>query len=306
MTKTVQPPDNKWTIIDALNWTSGYFASNQIESPRIAAEILLSHALNIRRLDLYLRHDQPLSKEELAIFKKLIKRRITREPVAYITGEREFWSLNFVVTPDTLIPRPETECLVEAVLTCLDEIPSHIQSEHPCRVLDIGTGSGAIILALAAERKGPLYFANDRHMAAITVAKENAEKNGLLGQVLFFAGDWVSAVKNRPLFDVIVSNPPYIPSGIIETLEPEVALFEPKTALDGGKTGLDCLGRIVATAGRCLKPGGHLVMETGYDQRAAMEEMLSTMDEYGDAVFIKDYAGNQRVVRLKKRETVQG
>ena len=296
MTKPLQPANNKWTILEALNWTAHYFDSQNIDSPRITAELFLAHVLHLKRIDLYVRYDQPLHQEELSRFKHLIKRRVTREPVAYILGKKEFWSLELNVTPDTLIPRPETECLVEAVLACLKEGGDL----RGCRILDLGTGSGAIILALAKERPGPHYFAMDRSYAALKVAKQNARQNDLAHAVYFFAGDWLSVLKEKPLFDIIVSNPPYVPTLTIDTLQPEIVLFEPRSALDGGETGLDCLGDIASRAPGYLKPGGILLMEMGYDQKAGMENIRKNVGHYCGMAFLKDYAGNDRVVKLTR------
>ena len=296
MTKPLTPPNNKWTILQALNWTANYFETHHIDSPRISAEVFLAHVLNLKRIDLYLRYDQPLHLEELSRFKILIKRRFTREPVAYILGKREFWSLDLNVTPDTLIPRPETERLVEVALDCIGDADGSIKY----RILDLGTGSGAIILALAKEKPGHYYFAMDRSYAALRIAKQNAKQNNLAYGVSFFSGDWLSVFKESPLFDIIVSNPPYIPTKTIETLQPEIVLFEPKTALDGGETGFDCLKEIAANAPRYLKPGGFLLMEMGDDQKRGMENIFKAVGQYSSIEFFKDYSGNDRVIKLKK------
>ena len=301
MTKPPQPNDNMWTILEALNWTTAYFKSHQIDSPRISAELFLAHVLNIRRIDLYIRYDQPLYQKELDQFKGLIKRRVTREPAAYITGTREFWSLDLKVTPDTLIPRPETECLVETVIACLDDKAQLSGKKAQCRILDLGTGSGAIILALAKEKPGHLYFAMDCSLSALDIARQNAASNGLESAVAFFAGDWLSMLKEGVQFDMIVSNPPYIPTKTILTLQPEIVLFEPHAALDGGESGFDSLRQIAGHAPKYLKPGGYLVMEMGYDQRAGMQRIAEEVGLYSDVDFIKDYGGNDRVVKLTRK-----
>lgn len=261
VSKTKELP---WTILKLLQWTTSYFRSHQIEGARASAEILLCHALGLNRIDLYLRYDQPLSRQELAIFKKLIKRRLRKEPVAYITGKKEFWSLNLDITKDVLIPRPDTECLVEQALL---KIPGK-SSPEIWNILELGTGSGAIILSLAIHKPRHCYFASDQSEKAIQVAKHNTIKHQLFNIILFFVGDWFCPIKNHiHKFDMIVSNPPYVPTDVIEELQPEVALFEPKKALDGGKEGMDCLSLVINQAPSYLKPSGYLILEIGYDQK---------------------------------------
>ena len=175
-----------WTILKLLQWTSDYFRSRDIENPRASAEILLAHALNLKRIDLYLRWDQPLCPHELEKFKTLIKRRIHREPVAYIIGFKEFWSIEIGLTKEVLIPRPETECLVEAALALL-----HKESTTaPKRILDLGTGSGAIVLALASQQPQHYFFASDFSIKALEVARQNTNRYKLDGVIHFLAGDW--------------------------------------------------------------------------------------------------------------------
>jgi release factor glutamine methyltransferase len=287
----------EWTIATLLNWATSYFDSNKIDSPRMTAEILLAHALNTERIDLYLQHDKPLLKEELSKFKGLIKRRILREPVAYITGSKEFWSLDLTITKDVLIPRPDTEFLVEAALPLLPR-----QKTGPkMHVLELGTGSGAVVIALAKERPGHLFFASDISAPAADLAKKNADAHQLQHAISFFCGSWFNAVKQQPLFDIILSNPPYIPSRDIEKLDPEISQFEPLVALDGDTDGLTAIKTIIETAGPCLKQGGYLLLEMGYDQMNQVNDLFHQCGSFKDAQFIKDYTGHYRVARLKKR-----
>ena len=201
--------DTPWTILKLLNWAASYFKSHDIDNPKSTAEILLSHALQLQRIDLYLQYDRPLNRDELSAFKQLVQRRRNREPVAYIVGNKEFWSLPLAVTQDVLIPRPDTECLVETALDILEHEPVGL----PLRILDLGTGSGAIILSIASQCQGPVYFASDISEKATVLAKANAMENGLT-HIHFFTGDWLVPLRTsaKP-FDLIVSNPPYIPSG---------------------------------------------------------------------------------------------
>jgi release factor glutamine methyltransferase len=285
-----------WTIIKLLEWTTSYFASRAIEGPRAGAEILLAHALNLQRVDLYLRYDQPLTQTELGYYKTLIRRRVRREPVAYITGCREFWSMNLTVSGDVLIPRPETECLVEQVLADL----STEDTTEPAHILELGTGSGAIILALASSLGRSVCCASDVSERSVRVARENARRYGLDGRVHFFCGDWTRPLRCNGIFDVIVSNPPYIPTGQIKTLAPEIHLYEPIRALDGGDDGLASVRRLITQAHRFMRPGGRLLLEIGHDQQEAVRQIAGTAGQYEDPLFTKDYAGYNRVVKMRK------
>ena len=206
-----------WTVIDLLQETRRYLHTKGVSSPRLDAELLLAHALNASRVSLYMDFDRPVNPEELNRFRDSVKRRAHREPVAYITGYREFWSLNLKVSPDVLIPRPETELLVEQSVGLLGA-PS-----NPCRMLDIGTGSGAVALALAREIPGSDIFAVDISGPALRVAKDNIEAMGCAGRVHPVCGDCLGPFQQSEQFHLIVSNPPYIRSGDIETLDPEIA-----------------------------------------------------------------------------------
>jgi release factor glutamine methyltransferase len=285
-----------WTPLKLLRWTTGYFSDHGIEHARSEAEILLAHVLGIRRIDLYINYDQPLSVDELAGFKGVIKRRVDHEPVAYITGTREFWSLELAVNPSVLIPRPETECLVEAVLPFLGDGSAVFR-----RVLELGTGSGAIVLALAKEHPEHRYLAMDRSFAALQTAKANAARHGLGQYINWYCGDWLlplSPIRSR--FDVIVSNPPYIPRDDIGGLQPDIRIFEPKMALDGSKDGLSCHRSIIASAYQNLTPNGILALEMGYDQAEAVTSIASKVGQYAPVEIVKDYSGHDRVAVLSR------
>jgi len=287
-------PDD-WTILKLIQWTTTYFNQQGIESARIDAELLLAFALGVQRIDLYLRFDQPLNPDELARFRSLVKRRAAREPVAYITGTKEFWDLTLVVNPAVLIPRPETECLVEAVL---DFLKIYTGSAEPV-IMDLGTGSGAIALALAQSCPTARVMAVERSAEALATADRNRQRHGLADRVHLVAGDWLAPFKaDRPLWDVIVSNPPYIPSGDIDGLQPEIVRYEPRTALDGGPAGLDCLDRIIAAAPACLHPGGGLFLEIGHDQLPAVQRLAEKCGAYRDVACRQDYGGHDRVACL--------
>ncbi|MDA8141870.1 MAG: peptide chain release factor N(5)-glutamine methyltransferase [Desulfobacteraceae bacterium] len=292
--KSGLPP---WTVLKILQWTTAYFKQHDLDTPRIDAEILLAHALRCQRIDLYLRHDQPLNEAELADFKLLIKRRIQKEPVAYIVGFKEFWSLRFNVTAGVLIPRPDTECLVEKALSLLPARDNSAQAN----ILELGVGSGAIIVALAHERPTCRYWASDISWAAIQTARQNANLNRVGQSINFFVTNWFEAVScNCIQFDLIVTNPPYIASNDIAGLSPDIRDFEPLRALDGGPDGLKEIRLIVHQAYKHLKPGGWLLIEIGFDQREAVQEIIQQFDGYNRPEFHRDLGGQDRVAMLQR------
>jgi release factor glutamine methyltransferase len=320
------------TIKNTLNGAAGYLKSLNIPSAQLDSEILLSYILKKDRTYLYQNFHDPLSRVprisnfQFRRFKELIERRGKREPVSYITGEKEFWSLKFKVTRDTLIPRPETEILVQAVLDIIQGsgVKGHGSGGerqpflNPCplplapcpyiNILDIGTGCGNIPISIAKESHESHIFAIDRSDAALSVAKENAIANSVAERITFLKGDLyklkaqssrLKALKYESLpldFDIIVSNPPYIPSGDIETLMPEVKDWEPRGALDGGKDGLDAINKIIADAPGLLKSGGHIVMEIGFNQTEDVKNIIEETGKFSYIRFIKDLAGIERVV----------
>ncbi len=285
-----------WTILRILEWTTAYFKSHHLEQPRAAAEILLAHALCVGRVDLYVQYDRCLEVEELGLFKGFIRRRIQREPVAYIVGKKEFWSMDLKVTPDVLIPRPETETLVEAALKIIRTKPR----QASMKMLDLGTGSGAIVLAMASERPDQSFYAVDRSEKALAIARYNAQTHELDEVITFLQGNWFDPVRDRKrYFDVIVSNPPYIASHEFEDLPPEITQYEPREALEGGPDGLDEIRLIIKHASDHLVPGGWLLFEIGHDQWVAVDGLISAAKTYSDWAVIKDYSGHDRVVKAK-------
>jgi release factor glutamine methyltransferase len=286
---------DSWTILKTLQWTADYLNRQGIDHSRPAAEILLAHSLNCERIDLYLRYDQPLHTDELGRFKTMIKRRIQREPDAYIIGQKEFWSLSFQVTPSVLIPRPETECLVEWALR-------RYPGNDPIEVLELGTGSGAISVALAHERSNWQIRASDISPEALAVARQNARRLLVRDDLDFIKGSWFEPFDGQKcIFDLIISNPPYIASNDLAALDPEVRQFEPMTALDGGADGLGCLSQIINAAADYLKPKGLLILEIGYDQRVAVEALGRRRDAYQSIRIEKDYSGLDRVALFQRK-----
>ncbi len=289
--------DKSWTILKILNWTQSYFKNHSIDSPRLTAEILLAHSLGIKRLDLYLQYDRPLEQRELSGFKTLIKRRIQHEPVAYITGVKGFYESEFHVTPDVLIPRPDTELMVEQALAVLN---NRKDEKNPQKVLEMGTGSGAIIVSLAKAASQHLYFATDKSVQAIGVAKKNADRVLSCPAIEFCVGSWFSMFSSSQSFDLIVSNPPYIPSQQIGMLQPEIRQYEPRLALDGGRDGLACYRWIIERAVGFLCPGGVMLLEIGSDQKEDICRIMTESSLYYPPEFMPDLAGHDRLVLIKK------
>ena len=279
-----------WTIGSILKWTEQYFGTKGVESPRLDAEVLLSHILQKERIYLYVHFDEPLEAPELARFREMIKQRVQRIPVAYIIGYREFMALRFAVSPAVLVPRPDTEILVEAVL-------ERLRDKVAPAVVDIGTGSGAIALSLLKNLPQATAAAVDISPAALDVARENAAALEVADRVTFYQGDLYGPVAGRT-FAAIVSNPPYIPDADIAGLEPEVREFEPQSALAGGADGLDFYRRLVAGGAGLLEPGGFIAFEVGIHQAAAVAALAENRPEFGKTEIIKDYAGIDRVVIL--------
>lgn len=275
-----------WTIRRVLDWTRGHFDKQQVDDPRLTSEILLGHVLTLPRVKLYMDLDRPLSKDELATYRALIQRRLAGEPTQYLTGFREFYGRKFLVDPRVLIPRSETELLVEAALR-------DVKKDVPSRVLDLCTGSGCVAISIAAERPQASVWATDLMPGPMEVAKKNAEALGVDGRVTFFQGDLLAAVPEGATFDVIVSNPPYVKSGDIATLQREVQK-EPRTALDGGADGLDLIRRLVTDALPRLKPGGLLAIEIGDEQGNDVNELM-TRAGCRDVRIEKDLARHDRI-----------
>jgi release factor glutamine methyltransferase len=281
-----------WTIGSLLKWTQQYFSTKGVESPRLDAEVLLSHILQKERIYLYVHFDEPLEGAELARFREMVKQRVKRVPVAYIIGEREFMGLPFKVSPAVLVPRPDTEILVEAVIKELGEKTDPV-------FVDIGTGSGAIVLSILKNIESAQAAAVDISAEALAIARENAERLELAARVDFFQGDLYEPVQGR-IFDAIVSNPPYIPDADIEGLEPEVREYEPYGALAGGVDGLDFYRKLVNEGAELLRPGGFIAFEVGIHQAQAVAALANVDPAFSKTEIVKDYAGIDRVVILWK------
>lgn len=293
---TLESSVNNPRVRDVLSQGVRYLAAAAIDSAQLDAEVLLGHVLTTTRAQLIVAAELSLSAEQVQRFAALWQRRLSREPVAYITGKQEFWSLDFQVTRDVLIPRPETERLIEVALTLVAELGSN----KPLRVLDIGTGSGAIAVSLATELPRAEMIATDVSMAALEVAQGNATLNGVADRITFLPGDLFAALGgDMAAFDLIVSNPPYIRRAEIATLKPEVSRWEPRGALDGGADGVDFYRRIAAQAWRFLTPSGALALEIGADMGGEVCALFNQAGRYRDVALFQDYAGRDRVVGAK-------
>jgi len=275
-----------WTVLRILEWTSDFFSRKGIEGGRREAELLLATVLKLDRVGLYLNFDRPLSEAERHSYRELVEQRGRREPLQYILGETEFFSLPFKVVPGVLIPRADSEVLVEEALRLLD-------SRTQGAVLDIGTGSGALAIAIAHERECLQVRGVDVSATALQVARDNAERNGVDGRTEWLEQDLFALAPGA--YALVVSNPPYIPSADIPGLMPEVRDFEPHLALDGGSDGLDAYRALARQAGQLLQPGGWLLVEVGFDQAAAVSKLW---EQAGlTEIFVRrDYAGIERVV----------
>ena len=300
MGETRQSP---WTILEILRWTTGHFRDKGVSEPRASGEVLLAHALKVSRLDLYLRHDQPLTPEELARFKALVLRRRAGEPVAYITGHREFWSLDFKVTPAVLIPRPETETLVASVLEVFPRKTGNgkRETDFPWG-LEVGVGSGAVIIALARELPQTRWVGVDISAPALGVARENAAGHGVADRIFFLQGDLLAALKPYPRFQLLVANLPYVPRPVWEELPKDIKEFEPREALLGGADGLDLIRPLVQAAPGLLQPGGWLALEVAEGMAPRVTALMEKSEEYEQVEKIPDYLGIPRVIRARKRE----
>ncbi|ADH85315.1 protein-(glutamine-N5) methyltransferase, release factor-specific [Desulfurivibrio alkaliphilus AHT 2] len=273
-----------------------------IEEAAIEADLLLGWVLNCDRAGLVLAAEQPLAEPLRQRLQAALKRRESREPLAYIMGEWEFWSLPFAVGPAVLIPRPETELLVEQALAFVRQLQRPPGGRYPWRILDLGTGSGILAVVLAREIASAQVVALDRSPAALAMARANARRHGVAEKITFVGSDWLSALAARPAFDLVVANPPYVCRSAMLTLQPEVREHEPHTALDGGRQGLDDIKIICRDLPAVLRPDGLLLLEIGWDQKTAAAELFNRNPAYRQTEIINDLAGLPRVLRCRKEE----
>ncbi len=276
------------TVLEVIKKTTGFFSDKGIEHPRLNAELLVGHALGLKRMQLYLRFEQPLTVAELEKIRPLVRRRGAHEPVQYILGETEFFGLKLKTDRRALIPRPETERLLEIIAARLAGSP-------PARVLDLGTGSGALALGLATAFPVAVVTAVDASDHALALARENAVALGFGERGKFLQSDWFSALSAGGLFELIVANPPYLSAEETAQAAPEVREFEPAMALTTGGQGIDELEKILTDALRFLAPGGLLALETGIAHHADLLRLAATAG-FARAESLQDLAGRDRFV----------
>lgn len=278
------------TVREVIQRSTEFLQRHGVDSPRLQTELLLAHLLKLPRLQLYLNHDRVLSEPELAALRVLVQRRAKREPLQHLVGSASFCGIELAVSPAALIPRPETETLAELAVAALTK-----NSSPTPVVLDFGTGTGCLAVALAAQCKNASVHALDLSEAALALARKNAERHGLSERVTFHLGDGFRALPSELRFDLLVSNPPYIPSAEIATLQPEVRDFDPRAALDGGADGLDFYRLLARETPAWLKEGGGLFAEFGDGQEAVLPSLFN--DTGWRAVSIHhDLTGRPRVL----------
>jgi len=298
---TPAPPANptegggdRWTVGRLLTWTTDYLKKRGSDSARLDAEVLLAQVLGWQRVQLYTHFEQEVGETPRADFRDLVRRCADGAPVAYLVGRKEFYSLPLKVSPAVLIPRPDSEFVVVEFLAVT-------KGTGAPRVVDVGTGSGCLALACAHNHKTAVVIATDVSPEALAVANANARALGLTDRISFREGNLLQPVSGDGPFDVILSNPPYIRTGVIPTLEPVVRDHEPHGALDGGEDGLRVIDPLVAQAVPLLKPGGHLILEIGSEQEDAVRAILSAQPDLNLAPTVRDHANHPRVVRATKR-----
>ncbi len=289
-----------WTIGNLLKTTAKYLKEKRIESPRLTAEVLLAHGLGMDRVGLYLEFEKPLTEKELSGYRTLVRRRVRGEPLQYITGVQEFWSMAFKVGPGVLIPRPETELLVEQALARAEKAKKgHHQG---LRLLDLGTGSGSLAVSLAKGLPEWDVWATDISAEALHWARINAEKHGVDSLIRFRQGDLFDCVRaEEEVFHIIVSNPPYVGEEEYGVLPAEVREHEPRIALAGGPGGMTTIERILREATDFLNPGGWLLLEMAPGQTEKALELTEKQGCYDDVSRIRDYSGQYRVVAAKRK-----
>jgi len=289
-------PSDDWTIGRIIEWTRGFFEKKDIAQPRLEAEILLAHVLGRERIDLYLKYDEPVADEPRAEFRELVRRRADHEPTRYLVGTCEFMSLAMKVTPDCLIPRPETEMLVEEVLR-----RAKTRGPTPAdavAAIDLCTGSGCVAVSLAVHLPGSRVVATDVSAAALAVAQANAEAHGVADRVALLEGDLYDALDaaDAQPADFLLANPPYVTEAEWQGLAPEIREHEPRGALVAGPRGTEVIERIVKGARAYLRPGATLLVEIAAGQGAAAAEAASGVRGLTDVKILKDYAGLDRIL----------
>lgn len=285
------------TVLEVIQKSADFLAKKGVDSPRLQVELLLAHLLKMPRMKLYLNFERKLSEAETAQLRALVVRRGLREPLQHLTGSANFCGHEFAVTKHVLIPRPETELLAEHAWNFLSQLPA--PNSQPPTCLDFGTGSGCLAIAIAAKCPGAQITALDVSPDALALAKQNAAANNVADRIRFFQGDGFAALPEKMSFDLIVSNPPYIASAEIATLDPEVRDHDPRLALDGGADGLDFYRRLAADSAAFLKPGGKLMLEFGDGQADELKKIFTAQKWVVEAVK-EDYSHRARILVVRR------
>lgn len=291
---TSPPTDQRWTVLSLVEWSTNYLIEHGFDEARLHAELLLAHVLQCTRLQLYMNFDRPLTADELSAYRSLFKRRLTHEPLQYIIGETEFMGLPISINLEVLIPRPETEQLVEHAISIIRAV-----EKESVDVLDIGTGSGNIAIAIAKLAPKTLVTSLEVSTAALNLAQQNVERNAIKN-VSLVKGDVFEEFLPAQVFDVIVSNPPYISLIELDSLEPEVQDFEPRLATTDGADGYRFIRRICDVAFHKLREGGSLLMEIAYNQS---DQTIAIAESAGlaEVRVLADFSGNPRILVAEKK-----
>lgn len=287
-----------WTIGRLLQWTADYLKQHGCETPRLEAEVLLAHARGCKRIELYTSFADPADESLRTKFRELIRRRAEGVPVAYLVGHREFYSLDFVVTPDVLIPRPETELLV---LQSIEFLKTLLPRDQPLQVADVGAGSGVVAITIARQVPATRVQAIDISSTALSVALQNAERLGVADRVELVESDLFASVPAEPRFDLIASNPPYVSAQEFANLPRDVKAYEPELALLAGESGTSVIERLLPQAAARLKPGGSLLLEISPMLQKPVEQLLASLDGLEVQPTVKDTSGLARVARARRK-----
>jgi len=292
--------EETWTVGRLLNWTADFLRDKGAGSPRLDAEVLLAHARDCPRIELYTAFEEAATEPLREAFRDLVRRRAAGTPVAYLVGHREFFSLSFQVTPDVLIPRPESELLVVRVL----DLAKPQVKDRVFKVADVGTGSGILAVCCAKHLPTCRVTAIDISPEALAVAQANAEQHGVAEQIEFVVSDLFAEQTAAAEYDVIVSNPPYVAAAEMAGLDADVRDYEPHLALDGGEQGTEVIERLIPQAAQRLRPGGWLLMEVGPSNATIVQQLVADSDELMLQDTIVDLAGHPRVVQAQKLSAV--
>ena len=295
MSVDAPPPAEEWTVRRVLEWTIGHLKKHGSDTARLDAEVLLAHARGCSRIQLYTAYDEILPEVARQKMRDLVKRRVHAEPVAYLVGTKEFYSLAFEVNRDVLIPRPDTELLVMEALRLVKEMSAPV-------ILELGVGSGCIIAAIAVNHKSARVVGVELHAPTLQVAQRNLERHKVADRVELRLGDLFGPLKPGEQFDMLVSNPPYIPTAEIQTLAPNVRNHEPHRALDGGADGLDFIRRIATEAPSCVRPGGWVLIEFSPEQAVAVRALFDQAGSaFEEVAIVSDLGPQPRMLRARRR-----